>query len=248
MNKERGLAWILSGLTLATAAAAMTMVIARRQVPAWLPSSAGAAQIAAEPASLPLNAAPVALPATASLAPPSPDTAQASATEGPTFQPPDQTQVAATEPPADSGQIWECTTNGIKTFSGNPCGEKSTLLEVRAINTMNPAPDAHYARAYADPHYADPHYADPRYADPRYADPRYADPRYAPRYTDSNAYGDPNGYDQDSPPDQINGDYNGGYAGNSYVIVPGYAFLPHRRPEHPHRPDSHHNSAPVRKN
>jgi hypothetical protein len=55
------------------------------------------------------------------------------------------------------GQIWTCTTNGIKTFSNNPCGEKSSLLDVGPINTMNPThvlppartypPDSHFAPA-----------------------------------------------------------------------------------------------------
>jgi hypothetical protein len=58
-----------------------------------------------------------------------------------------------------SGQIWACTTNGIKTFSNNPCGEKSTLLDVGPTNTMEatrvlpPArmypPESHFEPAYA---------------------------------------------------------------------------------------------------
>jgi hypothetical protein len=79
-----------------------------------------------------------------------------------------QAQVAP-EPPAQTGQIWECTTKDVKTFSNNPCGDKSTLLEVGPINTMNPTP-VHYARAYA------------------------AEPRYAPAYTDSDGAADQEPY------------------------------------------------------
>lgn len=39
-------------------------------------------------------------------------------------------------------------TKGVKTFSNNPCGEKSTLLDVGPVNTMNPTPAIHYARGY----------------------------------------------------------------------------------------------------
>jgi hypothetical protein len=56
---------------------------------------------------------------------------------------------AAPESSVPSGQIWECTTKGVKTFSNNPCGDKSTLLQIAPINTMNPTPAVHYARTYA---------------------------------------------------------------------------------------------------
>jgi hypothetical protein len=192
----------------------MTAVVAGKSLtPRASPPGADAAQVAAVPASLPLSPAAVAVPVMAAL--PVAAALPVTAAPPPTEAPPDQTQ-AATEPPVESGQIWQCTTNGVKTFSNNPCGENSTLLEMRAINTMNPAPQVHYARA--------------------------PDPRYAPQYANPNAYGDPNAYGQDDS-DQGNGDYPG-----SYGVVPGYAFLPRRRSEPPHRPESHHNSGPVRRN
>ncbi len=43
-----------------------------------------------------------------------------------------------------SGQIWECTINGVKTFSGKPCGEKPLLREISAVNGMAPTPAALY--------------------------------------------------------------------------------------------------------
>ena len=76
----------------------------------------------------------------------------------------------APDSPAPSGQIWECTTKGVKTFSNNPCGDKSTLLEVGPVNTMNPTPAVHYARAYS------------------------SEPRYAPAYADSDSATDQNSY------------------------------------------------------
>jgi len=113
----------------------------------------------------------------------------------------------AQEPAVQSGQIWQCVTNGVKTFSNNPCGEKSSLLEVRAINTMNPTPVARYARTYAPQPYS---------------------PAYADQNTDS---------DQDDY-----GEQGAGTAVNSYTVVQGVAFLPRRRPDHPHhRPPFHHN-------
>ena len=218
MKKERDLLpWILGGLSLATVAAAMTVVVVGNPLtPRGTSPSADTAQVTAEPASPPLSPASVALPATAVLPQTGAPSAESASLAGiPASLPADQTS-AATEPPVESGQIWECTTNGVKTFSNNPCGENSTLLQVRSINTMNPAPEVHYARA---------------------------EPRYAPQYADPNANGDPNAYGQDDS-DQGNGDY----AGNSYGVVQGYAFLPRRRAEHPHRPESHHNSGSVRKN
>jgi hypothetical protein len=220
MKKQRDLLpWILGALSLATVAAAMTVVVAGKPLtPKGTSLSGDAAQVSAGPASLPVSPASVSLPlktATELTA----AAGSAPSADIPASPPPDRTQ-AATEPPVESGQIWECTTNGVKTFSNNPCGEKSTLLEVRAINTMNPVPPVRYARTSAP------------------------EPRYAPQYADPNTYGDPNAYGQDSYADQGNGDY----AGNSYSVVQGYAFLPRRRSEHPHRPESHHNSGPTRKN
>jgi len=212
MNKERGLLpWILGGLTIAGVAAAITMVSSGRPVTPSLPqASAVTAQISA-PASLPLptpaaEAAPATQVASAVEAPAMPDTS----VPLPTAQ-----AQTTTEPTVQSGQIWQCTTNGQKTFSNNPCGENSTLLEVRAINTMSATPEVRDARAYG------------------------REPRYAPQYPDPNSYGDQNANaGQDTYADPGNGEY----AGTSYAVVQGLAFLPRRRPEHPHRPESHHNS------
>jgi hypothetical protein len=70
---------------------------------------------------------------------------------------------AAGEPEVQPGQIWECTTQGVKTFSNNPCGEKPSLLEVGPINSMHATPPARFAYGYASlSRYAQPSYADDR--------------------------------------------------------------------------------------
>jgi hypothetical protein len=119
----------------------------------------------------------------------------------------------AQEPAVQSGQIWQCVTNGVKTFSNNPCGDKSSLLEVRSINTMNPTPVARYARTYA----------------PQTNSPAFADQN---SYSDQNSSSDQDDY----------GEQGADTAANSYAVVQGVAFLPRRRPDHPHhRPPFHHN-------
>jgi hypothetical protein len=50
-----------------------------------------------------------------------------------------QAQPAPT-PNAAGNQIWECTTNGVKTFSNNRCGNAAVLHEVGPINIMDPSP------------------------------------------------------------------------------------------------------------
>jgi hypothetical protein len=50
-----------------------------------------------------------------------------------------------------TGQIWECTMDGQKTFSNNPCGEKSSLRVLGPINTMESARILAPARAYQAP-------------------------------------------------------------------------------------------------
>ena len=214
MSKECNLLpWVLSGLSLATAAAVITVASFRGPVTAGLPS-AGVMPPQATPASvspLPANAVEV-VPAAAPLV--------AASTPDP-LEPQTAEQAQSTpEPPVQSGQIWECTTNGVKTFSNNPCGENSSLLELRAINTMQPAPDVHYARAYAP------------------------EPRYAPQYADQNASAD-----QDSYADQGNAESVGNsYAVvPGYVFLPRHKPEHERRPEHEHpqRSAPHMNSRPL---
>jgi hypothetical protein len=163
MNKERDLLpWILGGLSAATIAVAFAAVSTHRDVPTLAPTPLPAAQAAVRP--------PVSQPA---LPAPSTERAPPPATEtGAAPIPPTQAQTAA-EPEVQAGQIWECTMKGVKTFSNNPCGEKSTLLDVSPINTMSAAPAIHYARAYG------------------------SEPRYTPGYADQGAAADDEQYSED---------------------------------------------------
>jgi hypothetical protein len=155
MNKERDLLpWVLGALSATAVAVAITAVSSTKTAAPPAATAMVAPQSAAAPVG-PTAPAPAAAPVPA--ADPMPQ------------QSPMQAQVAP-EPPAQTGQIWECTTKGVKTFSNNPCGDKSTLLEVGPINTMNPTPVVHYARTYAP------------------------EPRYAPGYANSDSYADEEPY------------------------------------------------------
>jgi hypothetical protein len=140
MNNQRDLLpWILGGLSVATVAVVITVAYAGKTVPSLRPAGAATAQVTSAPNSAP-SPAPAAAATVAAIPPPAAMPAVVETTPPPAPQ-------AAAEPALQTGQIWECMMNGVKTFSNNPCGEKSTLLQVRAINTMNPTPVVRYARA-----------------------------------------------------------------------------------------------------
>jgi hypothetical protein len=165
MNKERGLLpWILGGLSAAAIAVAFAAVSTHRTAPN-LPSQVVAAQPPASPPVLP--APPTALA-------PSPTVGPDSA---PTSAPPPPQVQNAVAPEMPGGQIWECVTNGVKTFSNNPCGEKSTQLDVGPINTMSAAAATHYVRAYGP------------------------GPRYSAGYADQSAPADADEYPDESAAD-----------------------------------------------
>jgi hypothetical protein len=164
MHKESDLLpWILGGLSIATVTAAIMFASGSKALaPSLRPAGAVAPQMTSAPA---LQA----LPAPAALSPPTADPPAAAMPATP------MASQTAYEPPVASGQIWECTTHGTKTFSNNPCGEKSSLVEVQAINTMSSTPPVRYPRAYG------------------------AEPRYSPQYADQNAYSDDETYaDEDA--------------------------------------------------
>jgi len=201
------LPWIVGGLSVATIAVVIAVASAGKTT---APSSPPVGATTKQATSVPDTAATVATeaavpsvaaaPAVAPASVPDPDTGQLAAVQAPA-----QPQAPA-EPAVQSGQIWQCVTNGVKTFSNNPCGERSTLLDVRAVNTMNPTPVVRYARTYAP-------------------------------QPESPGYDDQNTSDQDAY-----GEQGAETAVNSYTIVQGVAFLPRRRPDHPHhRPPHHHN-------
>jgi hypothetical protein len=206
MNNQRDLLpWILGGLSVATVAVVITVASAGKTVaPSQRPAGAATAQVTSAPDSVSLPA-PAAAVATVTAVPAAVVAVPAVAEMAP---PPEAQAQATAEPAVQSGQIWECMTNGVKTFSNNPCGEKSTLLEVRAINTMNPTSVVRYARTNAPQ-------------------------PYSPAYTDQDDYSDQGTY----------GEQGADTAVNSYTVVQGLAFLPRRRPDHPHRrPPFHHDA------
>lgn len=204
MNKERDLLpWILGGLSAAAIAVAFAAVSTHRDVPIPPPQV-----IATQPPTLPTAPAPMSAPAASPTA--GPDAAQVSA--------PQQAQTAV-EPEVAAGQIWECTTRGVKTFSNNPCGEKSTLLDVGPINTMNPTPALHYVGAYAP------------------------QPRYAPGYADQSTGGDADNYSDQNAAD------TGGYSYTivqGVGFVPHRRPEHFHAPPPPH--NAGRNSGPVRRN
>jgi hypothetical protein len=54
--------------------------------------------------------------------------------------------------------IWACTINGQKTFSDNPCGAKSTRLEISPINRMDPTPILPTSRSHVPESSDQPNY------------------------------------------------------------------------------------------
>jgi hypothetical protein len=203
MKKERDLLpWIFGGLSAAAIAVAFAAVSTHRAEATLAP------QVAAQP-----PASSPALPA-AAIARAAPPAAQPDSV--PTSVPPPQT---AAEPEVQAGQIWECMTQGVKTFSNNPCGEKSTLLDVGPINTM-PRAATHYARAYGP------------------------DPRYAAGYPDQSAANDAEDYADPNATDTGGDAYT---IVQGVGLVPRRRAENIHRPISRPSPPSHHNSGPVRR-
>jgi hypothetical protein len=184
MNRASDLLpWILGGLLVA----AVAISIAAGSI-----EKSRVQDMAAEPApSLPAKS-PAVAPATA---PPIVEPAVLSQLARPSDAP-------QTMPSVPSGQIWECTTRGVKTFSNNPCGDKSSLREVGPINTMTSRPAFPYTEANA--------------------------PRYTPAYVNQNAYAE----DSYSEPasDDTHGDVNPVIQG--YAYLPQRVLHPHRPIHH----------------
>jgi hypothetical protein len=217
MNKERDLLpWILGGVSAATIAVAFAAVSSHREVPNLTPPPVVAAQAAVQP-----PASAPALPA-----PPTPQAPPPALLDSAPIAAPPQAQTAA-EPQVQPGQIWECTTKGVKTFSNNPCGEKSTLLDVSPINTMPATPSIHYARAYG------------------------SEPRYAPAYADQGASADDEQYADDYGSETGGNSYTV-IQGAGFVARrrPEHAHRPHPHynPAPGPAPNAGHSSGPVRRN
>jgi hypothetical protein len=137
MGKQKDLLpWIFSGLLLACVAAAVAVGSYK------LAPNAARAPVRTTSQPSPTPAVPVTPPA----APAAPTPLTAAATPSPAAAAvPVEPSV---EPIPSGGHVWECTTNGQKTFSDNPCGAKSTLREISPINIMSSALARPPARAY----------------------------------------------------------------------------------------------------
>ena len=161
MDKGRNLLpWILGGLPMATLAIAITVGWAKGIAPnnSPAPSQTAAhilpdAEVTTAPAPAPAPPLTVAQirPVTPSIAP----------------------NVEANR------QIWECTINGVKTFSDNPCGDKSSLREIGPINRMDPTPVLPHSRSYVPESSGQPKYSYPtQQADSYPSDQQSADNSY----------------------------------------------------------------------
>lgn len=151
-----------------------------------------------------LTAASVAV---AGSSPPTATPSPPSATSATQAQPAESAPVSAL--PEQSGQIWGCTTNGVKTFSNNPCGAKSFRVALRPINTMTPTPIVRSARANGSAL------------------------RYSKEYTDQNWY--PNQETSSEGSDGNAYPFDQGYQGyQGFIYAPLVRPNQDRRPEHHH--------------
>jgi hypothetical protein len=212
MNKETDLLpWILGALAVSAVAVAVTLGSgSKAPAPNLLRGGAASLSSATSAPSPPATATPSDAAPAAPLTP-------APVSDAPLAARPAISSAAPTPLSAESSapgtQIWECMSNGLKTFSNNPCGDKSSLVQVRPINTMSSTPLVRSARAYP------------------------AEPVYTQPYAEQNSYSD---QDDGADPGSASTD-------NSYAVVQGFAYLPRKRREHPHRPP-HQNSGPPRRN
>jgi hypothetical protein len=162
MDKYSDLApWILGGISTAAIAVAITVGSNHRSAPKILP--------AASPAIAEIVPAASAIPQTP---PPQLAAEQLPPAAPPGAEPQAQALQPLTPPQAAAGQVWECTTNGQKTFSNNPCGEKSSLRDFGPINTMDPTPAFRHPRSFQqDPNYVqdDGYQGTQDYADDSYS-------------------------------------------------------------------------------
>jgi len=145
MDKGRYLLpWILGGLSMATLAMAITVGWAKGIAPnnSPAPSQTAAhilpdAEVTTAPAPAPAPAGTLTVAQTRPVIPPIAPNVEA------------------------NRQIWECTINGLKTFSDNPCGDKSSLREIGPINRMDPTPILPHSRSYVPESSGQPNYSYP---------------------------------------------------------------------------------------
>ena len=73
--------------------------------------------------------------------------------------------VPSAAPTASRNQIWECTTNGLRTFSSNPCGTNPSLRPLNPLNLMEPTPSYRASPPYVPATESSPQAADASYQD-----------------------------------------------------------------------------------
>jgi hypothetical protein len=118
--------------------------------------------------------------------------------------------------------IWECTINGVKTFSDNSCGAKASLVVIGPINGMDPTPVLPHARSYVQEPSGQPNYSYPS---------RQADSYPSDQQSAGNSYPADDSYPAD----------------NSYPVFVGVPIGERGRSEHEHRRDGRwqsHNRGP----
>jgi hypothetical protein len=131
MTEDRDLLpWILGGLSMAAIAMAVALGMTGRTTPAHASSQA-------------IPSMPTL--ATADLNPTIPNGSAPSAAPASLMPAPLQNLAAAPTPPVapsnlSGTQIWECSTNGVKTFSNSRCGNAAILRDVGPINVMDASP------------------------------------------------------------------------------------------------------------
>jgi hypothetical protein len=216
MNKQTDLLpWILGGLSVSAVAVAIAFVSGNKPPVPDLPTRSPVSVPAPPTSALSASAMAAPSPAATTAAPPvAPPVRQMAAQDLP---PP----VAPAESSAPAGQIWQCTTNGLKTFSNNPCGSNSSLVQVRPINTMSPTPMVQSARPY----------------------PPAA--VYTQPYAEQNSYPD-----QEDYAEQGSANADNSYAVvPGFVYLPRKRHEhPHRPPPHHESGPPRNNSGPARKN
>jgi hypothetical protein len=166
MGKQRDLLpWIFGGLATAAVAIAIAVTSANR-APPQSPAAAGRTTPMVLAALAPTPVSPASTPAPAPPPAPTPAPAPAVATA----------PAPSAVPPPPSSQIWECTTNGQKTFANRPCGANAILRDVGPVNGMDPAPRLAPNRRYYPPPADDSYdYSDSDSSDypPEYSDGAY---------------------------------------------------------------------------
>jgi hypothetical protein len=161
MDKGRKfLPWILRGLSMATLAIATTVGWAKVIAPNNSPAPSHTAAHILPDAGVTTAPAPAPSPTlrVARIRPVTPQTAS---------------NVEANR------KVWECTINGVKTFSDNRCGHKASLREIGPINIMDPTPILPYSRPDVPESSGQPDYSYPgQQADSYPSDQQSADDAY----------------------------------------------------------------------